>query len=83
MDAATGEKRSAPAYTLFIFIGARPHTDWVAGLVERDLAGFIPTGPGLMRGGQRLKGWRLDRDPTCWRPACPESSRPGMFVSGR
>src|SRR5215207_9823481 len=76
-DAATGEKRSAPAYTLFIFIGARPHTDWVAGLVERDPAGFIPTGPGLMRGGQRPKGWRLDRDPYLL-----ETSVPGIFAAG-
>ena len=76
-DAVTGDTRSAAASALFIFIGARPHTDWVADLVERDSAGFIPTGPGLMRGGQRPKGWSLDRDPFLL-----ETSVPGIFAAG-
>ncbi|MDQ5850470.1 MAG: FAD-dependent oxidoreductase, partial [Chloroflexota bacterium] len=76
-DAATGDTRSVPASALFIFIGARPHTDWVADVVERDPAGFILTGPGLVRGGQRPKGWGSDRDPFLL-----EASVPGIFAAG-
>ena len=31
-DAVKGEKQTIPAYALFIFIGAQPHTDWLAGV---------------------------------------------------
>ncbi len=30
---------------LFLFLGALPCTEWLDGAVERDHAGFIPTGP--------------------------------------
>ena len=43
-DAKTGEKKSVPCTGLFIFIGAQPHTDWLAGVIERDANGFILTG---------------------------------------
>jgi thioredoxin reductase (NADPH) len=29
---------------LFVFIGARPHTDWLAGVVDLDDHGFVLTG---------------------------------------
>ena len=76
-DATSGDTRPVPAFALFIFIGARPHTDWVAGVVERDPAGFILTGPGLARDGQRPKGWRPDRSPFLL-----ETSVPGIFAAG-
>ena len=31
-DSKTGEKKSVPCTGLFIFIGAQPHTDWLAGV---------------------------------------------------
>ena len=76
-DTVTGETRTVPAYALFIFIGARPRTNWVAGVVERDQSGSIVTGPGLLRGGQRPKGWNPDRDPYLL-----ETSVPGIFAAG-
>jgi len=76
-DAANGETRSVPAFALFVFIGASPHTDWVAGVVDRDPAGFLVTGPVLVRGGRRPKGWTLDRDPYLL-----ETSVPGIFAAG-
>ena len=66
-----------PAFALFIFIGARPHTDWVTDAVERDQQGFILTGRSLVRGGRRPKGWHLDRDPFFL-----ETSVPGIFAAG-
>lgn len=76
-DATTGETQTVPAFALFIFIGARPHTDWVADVVERDPQGFIVTGRSLVRGGRRPKGWHLDRDPFFL-----ETSVAGIFAAG-
>jgi thioredoxin reductase (NADPH) len=76
-DAMTGDTRTVPAFALFIFIGARPHTDWVADVVERDPQGFIMTGRSLVRGGRRPKGWHLDRDPFFL-----ETSVAGIFAAG-
>jgi thioredoxin reductase (NADPH) len=66
-----------PATAMFIFIGALPRTDWLAGVAERDDRGFILTGPDLIREGQRPKGWALDRDPFLL-----ETNVPGIFAVG-
>jgi thioredoxin reductase (NADPH) len=76
-DAETGASEVLPAAALFIFIGALPRTDWLGDLVERDKAGFIPTGPDLVHDGKRPRGWNLGRDPY-WL----ESSVPGIFAAG-
>jgi thioredoxin reductase (NADPH) len=79
-----GEKQTVPAYALFIFIGAQPHTDWLAGTVKRDANGFILTGPDLMvddghnnSNSNRPKGWNLDRQPFLL-----ETNIPGIFAAG-
>lgn len=77
MDVTTGALQTLPAAALFIFIGAEPRTEWVAGVVARDEKGFILSGPDLMRQGRRPVGWPLDRDPFFL-----ETSVPGIFVSG-
>ncbi|MBK5107372.1 MAG: FAD-dependent oxidoreductase [Anaerolineales bacterium] len=66
-----------PAAAMFIFIGAVPPTDLVSGLVDRDRAGFIVTGPDLMVDNKRPKGWRPNRDPLLL-----ETSVPGIFAAG-
>jgi thioredoxin reductase (NADPH) len=73
----TNKVECVPASSMFIFIGALPRTDWLAGLVERDERGFILTGPDLMRDGARPKGWPLDRDPFLL-----ETNIPGIFAVG-
>ena len=72
-----GQREAVPASALFVFIGAAPRTDWLAGVVERDRHGFILTGPDLIAGGRRPAGWQLARDPYLL-----ESSVPGIFVAG-
>jgi len=73
----TDKIERVPASSIFIFIGALPRTDWLAGLVERDDRGFILTGPDLLRNGERPKGWVLDRDPFLL-----ETNVPGIFAVG-
>jgi len=73
----TNKVERVPASAMFIFIGALPRTDWLAGCVERDERGFILTGPDLIRDGQRPKGWVLERDPFLL-----ETNIPGIFAVG-
>jgi thioredoxin reductase (NADPH) len=56
----------------FVFIGALPRTDWLAGVVARDERGFVLAGPDA-----KSDGWPLQRDPF---PL--ETSVPGVFVAG-
>lgn len=42
--AVTGEVTEVAGDALFVFIGARPHTDWLDGIVELDERGFVLTG---------------------------------------
>ncbi len=85
----TGETETAPADAIFLFIGAVPHSDIVAGIVERTEAGFIPTGPDLIRDGRRPKNWKLRRDPFLletsvpWRStSCTSTSKPSNLIGG-
>ncbi|MGZ3628497.1 MAG: NAD(P)/FAD-dependent oxidoreductase, partial [Ktedonobacteraceae bacterium] len=73
----THEEKTLPATSLFIFIGAEPHTSWLKHVVKGDEKGFVLTGPDLMREGQPPKGWPLDRDPFFL-----ETSVPGIFAAG-
>jgi thioredoxin reductase (NADPH) len=74
----TGLIQTVPASGLYIFIGAVPHTDGVAGLIERDANGFILTGPELMQNGrEHPPGWTLNRQPYLL-----ETNVPGIFAVG-
>jgi thioredoxin reductase (NADPH) len=64
------------ADALFVFIGARPHTEWLPAEVARDAHGFVVTGSDLTHDG-RLDDWLLPRSP---RPF--ETSAPGVFAVG-
>ena len=66
-----------PMQALFLFVGALPRTDWLGGLVERDGAGFVVTGPALSQADGRLPGWPLARQPFLL-----ETNVPGIFAAG-
>jgi thioredoxin reductase (NADPH) len=71
-DGATGAVASEPARLLFVLIGALPHTEWLAGVVQRDPQGYVATGPDVDRGG-----WPSTRAPMRF-----ETSVPGVFAAG-
>ncbi|HEX4750456.1 MAG TPA: FAD-dependent oxidoreductase [Bryobacteraceae bacterium] len=73
----TGTTDRVETTGLFIFIGARPRTSWLDGLIERDDRGFILTGRDLLKDGKPPKGWSLDRD-----PGLLETNIPGVFAVG-
>jgi thioredoxin reductase (NADPH) len=76
-DTSDGTVEEVKAGYLFVFIGAAPCTEWLDGVIERDRKGFVVTGPDLLVGGQRPRGWPLDRDPYHL-----EASVPGVFAAG-
>jgi thioredoxin reductase (NADPH) len=76
-DSAAGTVEQVDASMLFLFIGAQPECDWLDGVVERDARGFVVAGPDLSVGGERPRGWELDR-----MPYHLETSVPGVFVAG-
>jgi thioredoxin reductase (NADPH) len=76
-DCGDGAEREMPASALFIFIGAAPRTESVAGVVALDEKGYVLTGPDLPRDGTRPVGWTLDRDPHLF-----ETNIPGIFAVG-
>jgi thioredoxin reductase (NADPH) len=67
----TGARRSLEAGLLFVFIGAKPCTDWLAGHVALDDRGYVRTGPAV---GATVEG---DRPPDLL-----ETSTPGVFAVG-
>ncbi|HEX8288387.1 MAG TPA: FAD-dependent oxidoreductase [Pyrinomonadaceae bacterium] len=73
----SGETNVYPANSLFILIGAMPHTDWLEGVIERDEHGFILSGADLLRDGKPPRGWNLDRS-----PGLLETNVPGIFAVG-
>ncbi|HEY6042902.1 MAG TPA: FAD-dependent oxidoreductase [Anaerolineae bacterium] len=74
----TGETREMDCSAVFVFIGQKPQSEFVSGLVLRtDDTGHILTGLSLLQGGKRPKGWTPDRDPLAF-----ETSVPGIFAVG-
>lgn len=76
-DSTTGAVETLPTDAIFIFIGAVPRTAFLRGVVDLTPAGFVPTGPDLLRDGRRPKGWTLTRDPLLL-----ETNVPGIFAAG-
>jgi thioredoxin reductase (NADPH) len=72
----TGETFKKPTPAIFIFIGAKPHTEMLKDVVNLSDNGFILTGRDLIA-NKKTKGWSLKRDPYLL-----ETSVPGIFAAG-
>ena len=76
-DGRTGARAHHDVGHVFVFIGAAPNTDWLAGHVALDEKGFVLTGRDLPP---------TVLDPALWpdgrRPTLLETSRPGIFAAG-
>jgi thioredoxin reductase (NADPH) len=73
----SGLEETVPAQSLFVFIGARPYTDWISDLIAVDAQCYVLTGPDLEKGRDSGIRWPLKREPF-WL----EASVPGVFVAG-
>jgi len=69
------EKR--PARALFIFIGAKPSTEWVCHLALCDPKGYLLTGRDLVLDPRYKTAWKKDREPYLL-----ETCVPGLFAAG-
>lgn len=69
----TNKTESIPCPAIFIFVGAKPHTEWLPDSVALDENGFILTGPTI----QNCEMWPLDRTPCELETTCP-----GVFAAG-
>jgi thioredoxin reductase (NADPH) len=74
----TGKEWIEETNWLFLCLGGLPHTQWAQEVgIVRDEAGYLVTGPDLMKNGHRPDNWKLDRDPYYM-----ETNVPGVFAAG-
>ncbi len=62
---------------VFVFIGARPRSDWLPEGVLRDGKGFVITGRDLSADARYARTWKERREPMAL-----ETSAPGVFAAG-
>ena len=73
----TTDASSISAAGMFVFIGARPRTDWLGEHVRRDGQGYLLTGRDLAGDDGKVAHWPLEREPYHL-----EASVPGVFAAG-
>jgi thioredoxin reductase (NADPH) len=72
LEDGNGRQEEVLAAAVFIMIGARPHTYWLAPVLSLDKDGFVLTGRDIP-----VTDWSLEREPYPF-----ETSRPGVFAAG-
>ncbi len=77
MEIGSGQQRTVRADSLFIFIGAKPYTDWIGLNIIKSDKGFIETGRDLVQYPGYRKFWKLEREPFLLETCCP-----GVFAAG-
>jgi thioredoxin reductase (NADPH) len=73
----TKERKQVKAAAVFIFIGAKPITDWIKLDIIKDDKGFIETGRELLKYEAFKKSWKLPREPFLL-----ETCSPRVFAAG-
>jgi len=76
-DMKEGEERTVTAKALFVYVGVKPGTAWLNGLVMKNEKGFVITGGELMKEKSFHAIWKEKREPYI----C-EASTPGIFAAG-
>jgi thioredoxin reductase (NADPH) len=74
----TGERETLPGRALFVFIGAAPHTGWLADGVALDESGYVLTGYDAADAVADNHEWDGVERP----PLLLETSLPGLFAVG-
>lgn len=74
---ADGSSRMEPVDAMFVFIGARPRSDWLPPGVLCDAKGFILAGRELLSAEAFPRVWKERREPLPF-----ETSVPGVFAAG-
>lgn len=77
INVKTKETITKEAAALYIFIGAKPYTDWLKLDILKDEKGFIETGRELRRYDDFGKIWKQNRDPFLLETSCN-----GIFAAG-
>ena len=72
-----GGRQVEDADALFVYIGARPQSDWLPANVLRDAKGFVLTGRELTAAESYGRAWKESREPFLL-----ETSVPGVFAAG-
>jgi thioredoxin reductase (NADPH) len=77
-DRKTGQEEKLDGAALFVFIGQRPRSEFVEGLLRRGPKGHLLTGPALKdENGKLPPEWKLKREPMLL-----ETNVPGVFAAG-
>jgi thioredoxin reductase (NADPH) len=75
--AQSGAIQEASCDALFVFIGAKPYTDWLGDVFLKDDKEFVMTGRDLNIHPEYKKRWKMSRDPYML-----ETIIPGIFAAG-
>ncbi len=73
----TQASEEKPAGVMFIFIGAKPYTEWTPDFLLKDQKGFIITGSSVINHEDGTKVWKKEQSPYLL-----ETSIPGIFAAG-
>ena len=77
-DRKMDKTETVDARRLFVAIGGKPNTEWAKDTdIKRDAAGYLITGPDLIKDGKLPECWTLKRQPYYL-----ETSVPGSFAAG-
>ncbi|OAQ38385.1 fused response regulator/thioredoxin-disulfide reductase [Pedobacter psychrophilus] len=77
VDLNSNEEKNVDADALYIFIGAKPYTDWIGLNIIKNDKGFIETGRELNSYDNFKQIWKKGRDPFLL-----ETSAAGIFAAG-
>ncbi|OON71047.1 FAD-dependent oxidoreductase [Hymenobacter sp. CRA2] len=76
-NSQTRQSQQCPARAVFVFIGAKPSTEWVCDVLLCDGKGYVLTGRDLVSDPRYATKWKKQREPYAL-----ETCVPGVFAAG-